>query len=231
MLFPSADAAKPSVWFQSWSGITPGACTKPSLSSLLRGWWQGGDSRLLFSLPLSLLQQQPTLFIFIYFPLSVNQQGSQQRDAALIRVIRLIYERVAQWRRAFLIQCSPWEAGHPPAAGSAVLGLPASSDWRAPFSSTSHISERGQTHAINAFFLHVIFFTSCMFHINIRSLIKVIKERDPSLVLTKCMFWLIKDSWSKFAVSLEGQELLWLCSSSALWKFSITFIKGLCMMS
>lgn len=133
MLFPSADAAKPSVWFQSWSGITPGACTKPSLSSLLRGWWQGGDSRLLFSLPVSLLQQQPTLFLFIYFPLSVNQQGSQQRDAALIRVIRLIYGRVAQWRRAFLIQCSPREAGHPPAAGSAVLGLPASSDWRAPF--------------------------------------------------------------------------------------------------
>lgn len=171
MLFPSADAAKPSVWFQSWSGITPGPCTKPSFSSLLRGWWQGGDSRPLFSLPVSLLQQQPTLFL-IYFPLSVNQQGSQQRDAALIRVIRLIYEREAQWRRALLTHCSPREAGHPPAAGRAVLDLPASLDWRAPFSSTFHSSEDGQTHAINAFFLHVIFFTSCMFHINIRGLIK-----------------------------------------------------------
>lgn len=86
------------------------------------GWWQGGDSGLLFCLPVSLLQQQPTLFLFIYFPLSVNQQGSQQRDAALIRVIRLIYGRVAQWSRAFLIQGSPREAGHPPSCWQCSAG-------------------------------------------------------------------------------------------------------------
>lgn len=162
MLLPSADAAKPSIWFLSWSGITPGACTKPSPFSVLTGWWQGGDWRLLFSLPVSLLQQQPTLFFFIYFPLSVNQQGSQQKDAALlIRVIRLIYERVAQWRRAFLIQCSPWEAGHPPSCWQCSAGPPCqlrlegqSSTFNFLFevSSTFSISENGQTHAINTFF-------------------------------------------------------------------------------
>lgn len=71
-----------------------------------------------------------------------------------------------------------------------------------------------------------------MFQVNIRSLIKVIEKRDSSLVLTKCKFWLIKDSSSKFSVSLEQQELAWgLCSFPALWKFRIAFMKGLCMMS
>lgn len=195
---------------------------KPSPYSLLRGWWQGGDSGLLFCLPVSLLQQQPTLFLFIYFPLSVNQQGLQPRDAALIRVIRLIYERVAQWSRAFLMQCSPREAGHPPSCWQCRPGGPPSL-W--PLSSVKTDKHMQST------LLCAIFFTSYVFQVNIRSLIKVIEEKDPSLVLTKCRFWLIKDSSSKFAVLLAQQELVGLCSSPALWKFCITFIKGLYVVS
>lgn len=129
---------------------------------------------------------------FYLLPLSVNQQGSQQRDAALIRVIRLIYERVAQWSRAFLMQCSPREAGHPPSCWQCRPGGPPSL-W--PLTSVKMDKHMQST------LLRAIFFTSCVFQLNI-SLIKVIEERDPSLVLTKCRFWFIKDSSSKFAVVL-----------------------------
>lgn len=116
-------------------------------------------------------------------------------------------------------------------AGQCSAGPPHQLRLEGPISSTFNISENGQIHAVNTFSLHIILFTSCMFQVTVRSLIKVIEERDPSLVLTKWKFWLIKYSSSRFAVSLEQQELVGLCSSPALWKFCITFMKGLCMMS
>lgn len=70
-----------------------------------------------------------------------------------------------------------------------------------------HLSENVQTYAINTFSLHVVYFTSCTFHVNTRSYDSSNKEEnltlDPSLPVAKWKFWLIKRSSSKFAVSLE----------------------------
>lgn len=95
LLFPSGDAAEARFSLQFRCGITPRACAKPPCfppdAVVAR------SIVLLSSLLLSLLQQKPPLFSFIYFPLSVNQQGLKQRDPALlVRIIGLIYESKMQ---------------------------------------------------------------------------------------------------------------------------------------
>lgn len=95
LLFPSGDAAEARFSLRFQRGITPRACAKPPCfppdAVVAR------SIVLLSSILLSLLQQKPPLFSFIYFPLSVNQQGLRQRDPALlVRIIGLIYESKTQ---------------------------------------------------------------------------------------------------------------------------------------
>lgn len=95
LLFPSGDADETrfSLWF--WCGISPWACAKPP--SFPPDAVVARSIILLSSILLSLPQQKPPLFSFIYFPLSVNQQGLKQRDPALlVRIIGLIYESKMQ---------------------------------------------------------------------------------------------------------------------------------------
>ena len=81
---------------------------------LLLSWWGGGGRRGRVG-PLLSRHSSSQHCSFLFTSLSLNQQGSQQRDVALlIRRIRRIYERRTERRRALSLPCSPLKAGHLP---------------------------------------------------------------------------------------------------------------------